>query len=179
MDARRASGQDLSAPVNLSFGEHMDLLLTARAFHSVLSGGADAISHGDRLAEGDRYHPFRGFPRGRCGVASEYMGRYILLRYRIDLTLVYAESVEQAGSHAWLEADGSQIVDLTVAQFPTWRGESPYVGADRTWHDTRFRVERRRSVTALESVAGYVASVQESFQAVTCAVDAALRRATT
>jgi hypothetical protein len=90
--------------------------------------------------------PFRDFPHGSCGVASEALGYFLRAVLGIEAEYVHVATNDfpRPGfcSHAWLEFQGI-VIDITADQF----GQAPVlVTLDRGWHD-RFGAPNRQSLT--------------------------------
>lgn len=63
--------------------------------------------------------PFHGFPNGKCGDASELLGRLIEEELGLECRVVYGASYredERKLTHAWVEVN-EFIVDVTLDQF--------------------------------------------------------------
>lgn len=89
--------------------------------------------------KGDLPINFSEFPRGSCGDASLFLGKY--LKDNGFSPVFYVVGIRGNQSHAWLEYNGL-IIDITADQFNEWQ-KPVLITSDYHWH-RKFKEEIRR-----------------------------------
>lgn len=86
--------------------------------------------------------PFRDFPEGCCGSASELLAAFLKDAGFGTFALVSGwDEGENATSHAWLEGNGF-IIDITIDQFP--EGSSHQMVSDNFDFHAQFNRKKQR-----------------------------------
>lgn len=81
----------------------------------------NAMNSAYKNGEFDNIVELQRFPRGSCGMASCFLGEYLMengvsTRY-INRTYYYGETSYDSQAHTWLEINAHLIVDITGDQF--------------------------------------------------------------